>query len=364
MMLKKKNIAIASALSVSLLASSAALAAVNFKDVPASHWARGVIDWGVSERIIVGYPDGTFKPDQRVTEAEFLSMLIRAYKPQLPQIAQKRHWADEIYAFSRALNYPLEGYDDLKKRAWIIDRERVAEVIAGAYGYNYSGRDAIHFLLAKGIARGKDPKEISIEAYKGNDPLTRAEAVAFVQNVLKSGLKELKPRPAQPSDPSLLPPLPSEPPKQQPPVQQQPPAQQPPAQQPPAQQQPPADAWQPGDSRLLADAFFGSLRINGDGTVTVTIPEIPGYEVMAAYFPPAGSGEFASNPGPGTYTFKMGPRSGITVAMRKLNDPNNIEGYTVTFDGSWKVDLGKRVNGKYVHEETTLDAILRGLGLK
>lgn len=360
MVLKKKNIAIASALSVSLLASSAALAAVNFKDVPASHWARGVIDWGTSNKIVVGYPDGTFKPNNHVTEAEFLTMLIRAYNPKLPQVKVKKHWADEIYAFSQRMNYPLEGYTDIKKRSWIIDRERVAEVIAGAYGYNYSGRDAIHFLLAKGIARGKDPKEISIDAYKGNDPLTRAEAVAFVQRVLESGLKELKPRPAQPSDPSLLPPLPKEPP-----VQQQPPAQQPPAQQPPAQQQPSADAWQPGDSRLLADAFFRSLRINGDGTVTVTIPEIPGYEVGADYLPPDNSNEMAFNPQPGkTYTLKMGPRASITVAIRLPGKPSNLEGYTLLLDGSWIVDLGKRVNGKYVNETITLDAIRKGLGLK
>lgn len=338
----KRNVA-AAVLGVTLLVGGTSLAAANFKDVPSNHWARGVIDWGVSERVIAGYPDGTFKPDQRVTEAEFLSMLIRAYKPQLPKIPQKRHWADEIYAFSRAMNYPLEGYDDLKKRAWVIDRTRVAEIVAGAAGYNYTGRDAIHFLLAMGLARGKDPHQISIEGFKGEDLLTRAEAVAFVQNLLKSGLKELKPRPAQPSDPRLLPPLPTTLPVQQ----------------------PPADAWQPGDSRLLADAFFGSLKINGDGTVTVTIPEIEGYIVGAGYTPPIGTGEMAYNPKPGqTYTFKMGPESGITVALRKPNNPSNIEGYTVTFDGSWKVWLGKRVNGKYVHEETTLDAILRGLGLQ
>lgn len=352
MTLKKKNIAIASALSVSLLASSA-LAAANFKDVPSNHWARGVIDWGTTNKIVVGYPDGTFKPDQRVTEAEFLSMLIRAYKPQLPQIAQKRHWADEIYAFSRAMNYPLEGYDDLKKRAWIIDRERVAEVIAGAYGYNYSGRDAIHFLLAKGIARGKDPKEISIDAYKGNDPLTRAEAVAFVQRVLESGLKELKPRPAQPSDPSLLPPLPKAP------------EQKPPVQQPPAQQQPPADAWQPGDSRLLADAFFRSLRINGDGTVTVTIPVIQGYVVIAGYIPPIGSGEMAFNLEPGkTYTLRMGEDARISVSMQRPDNASNIESYTLFLDGTWKVDLGKRINGKFAYDVTTLDAVMKGLRIK
>jgi len=353
-----KKTTVAAALSVSLLVGAGiAQAATSFKDVPTGHWARGVVDWGVSQQIIAGYPDGTFRPAQRVTEAEFLSMLIRAYKPQLPQIAQKRHWADEIYAFSRAMNYPLEGYDDLKKRAWIIDRTRVAEIIAGAYGYNFSGRDAIHFLLARGIAKGKDPREISIDAYKGNDPLTRAEAVAFVQRVLESGLKELKPRPAQPSDPSLLPPLPKAP-------EQKPPVQQPPAQQQPSQ----PGAWQPGDSRVLADAFFRSLRINGDGTVTVTIPSIPGYEVFAGYMPPRESGEKYSDPEPGkTYTFKIkGQDASIGVSIRKPPNPSNLESYTLYYDkdGVLKVALTKRVNSKLVREEVTLNAVLRGLGLQ
>lgn len=349
----KKTIVVA--LSTSLIVGAGiAQAAASFRDVPANHWARGVIDWGVDQHIVVGYPDGTFRPAQHVTEAEFLTMLIRAYNPKLPQVKVKKHWADEIYAFSRQMNYPLEGYDDLKKRAWVINRTRVAEIVAGAAGYNYTGRDAIHFLLAMGLARGKDPNQISIEGFKGEDLLTRAEAVAFVQNLLKSGLTELKPRPAQPSDPSLLPPLPTTPPEQQPP-----------AQQPPAQQTPIAGAWQPGDSRLLADAFFQSIKDNGDGTVTVTIPAIAGYEVGADYMPPRGSGLKFTNLQPGkTYTLKKGPEASITVAMRKPPNPSNLEGYTVILDGSWTVDIGKRVGGKYVHEVTTLDAIKKGLGLQ
>jgi len=347
-----KKTTVAAALSVSLLVSGIAHAA-SFRDVPANHWARGVIDWGVDQHIVVGYPDGTFRPAQHVTEAEFLTMLIRAYKPQLPQIAQKRHWADEIYAYSQRMNYPLEGYDDLKKRAWVINRTRVAEIVAGAAGYNYTGRDAIHFLLAMGLARGKDPNQISIEGFKGEDLLTRAEAVAFVQNLLKSGLTKLKPRPAQPSDPSLLPPLPKAP------------EQEPSEQQPPAQQTPIAGAWQPGDSKVLAEAFFKTIKDNGDGTVTVTIPAIPGYEVGADYMPPRGSGLKFTNLQPGkTYTLKKGSEASITVAMRKPPNPSNIEGYTVFLDGSWKVGLDKRVGGKYVHEVTTLNAIKKGLGLQ
>jgi len=152
------------------------------------------------------------------------------------------------------------------------------------------------------------------------------------------------------------------------PPEQQPQAQQPPAQQSPAQQQPSANAWQPGDSRLLADAFFRSLRINGDGTVTVTIPSIPGYEVFAGYMPPRESGEKYSNPEPGkTYTFKIkGQDASIGVSIRKPPNPSNLESYTLYYDkdGVLKVALTKRVNSKLVREEVTLNAVLRGLGLQ
>lgn len=35
-----------------------------FKDVKADHWASGVINVAVSQGILAGYPDGTFKPEK------------------------------------------------------------------------------------------------------------------------------------------------------------------------------------------------------------------------------------------------------------------------------------------------------------
>lgn len=48
-----------------------------FSDVPANHWASGYINVAVDQEIINGYPDGTFKPDQNVTYAEALAMVVR-----------------------------------------------------------------------------------------------------------------------------------------------------------------------------------------------------------------------------------------------------------------------------------------------
>ncbi len=56
-----------------------------FKDVPATFWGSGVINLAYGKGIIKGYPDGTFKPDANVTYAEAITMLVRmlGYEPAL-----------------------------------------------------------------------------------------------------------------------------------------------------------------------------------------------------------------------------------------------------------------------------------------
>ncbi|QRG69676.1 S-layer homology domain-containing protein [Brevibacillus choshinensis] len=51
-----------------------------FKDLPASHWATGYINLAVSQGIIKGYPDGSFKPDSTVKIAEALTVYVQGLK--------------------------------------------------------------------------------------------------------------------------------------------------------------------------------------------------------------------------------------------------------------------------------------------
>jgi hypothetical protein len=171
--------------------------AAGFGDV-ANHWAKSTIEWGVKNNMVEGYPDGTFKPNNNVTEAEFLALLIRAYEGKKEN--GKNHWADPYYDFAIKMNYPTNGADDLAKRNWIITRTQVAEIIAGTQGVNYTGRDAIHYLLLHGLAQGRDPNNITIANFGGEESLTRAEAVQFIRNLYEAaGVTELKSRPVTPS---------------------------------------------------------------------------------------------------------------------------------------------------------------------
>jgi competence protein ComEC len=44
-----------------------------YPDVNSDHWAAKQIEVLTEKGVIVGYPDGTFKPDDNVSRAEFAS---------------------------------------------------------------------------------------------------------------------------------------------------------------------------------------------------------------------------------------------------------------------------------------------------
>lgn len=79
----------AAAIMVNLLGMKAAInsakGATKFKDVPATHWASGVVNLAVGAGVIKGYPDGSYKPNKEVTYAEMSAMLVQVlgYAPKL-----------------------------------------------------------------------------------------------------------------------------------------------------------------------------------------------------------------------------------------------------------------------------------------
>jgi len=84
-----------------------------FPDVSDNHWAAPQIKLLSEQGVIVGYPDGTFKPDDNVTRAEFASMAIKALGQQNTKVIQpvnftditEEHWAYD--AIQKALYFEL-----------------------------------------------------------------------------------------------------------------------------------------------------------------------------------------------------------------------------------------------------------------
>lgn len=167
-----------------------------FKDVPNNHWAKQAIEEAVANGIVNGYPDGTFKPSQYVTESEFLKMLVFQYAlDEIPSSnANWKHWADGVYQVVDKYRIWNSGVKDPSTRSRIIDRRYVASVIASIDGVSFTNNNAIIYVLGKGYADGKIVGELSIKSYFPYSQLTRAEAVEFLRKVKINGLTEMKTR--------------------------------------------------------------------------------------------------------------------------------------------------------------------------
>lgn len=68
--------------------------AFQFPDVAKDHWAASQIEILTDKGVIVGYPDGTFQPDENVTRAEFASMAIKALGQEHTKVAQPVTFTD------------------------------------------------------------------------------------------------------------------------------------------------------------------------------------------------------------------------------------------------------------------------------
>jgi hypothetical protein len=179
-----------------LLVAFTTTSALGFTDLQ-TNWHKDIVPWGVEQNIAKGFPDGTFKPDNAVTEAQFLALLLRKYDKTLTDNVNKSEWYNPYYDVAEKNNYPVSETPDS-----VILRTKVAEILAGTQGVNLTGDEAIAFLLARGLAKGKKKDEVSIENYYGQEGLTRAEALQFIRNLVEAGVEEIKERPFTPSNPA------------------------------------------------------------------------------------------------------------------------------------------------------------------
>ena len=87
-----------------------------FPDVPNSHWAACDIDKLAMNDIVVGYPDGMFKPNKNISRAEFATMLVKGFnlnptygaRAQFTDVASN-NWANPTIAKAVDENL-LNGY--------------------------------------------------------------------------------------------------------------------------------------------------------------------------------------------------------------------------------------------------------------
>ena len=68
-------------------------------DISSSHWAFSDLEVLTEKGIVSGYPDGTFRPNQQISKAEFLSLLQHSLFPNADVSCVSKEWYDGIYSF-------------------------------------------------------------------------------------------------------------------------------------------------------------------------------------------------------------------------------------------------------------------------
>ena len=130
-----------------LLCMCFALFAINpchafYSDMDETHWAYSQIKLLTEQNVVVGYPDGSFHPDENVTRAEFASMAIKALGQEHTTIAQPINYTD--------IDSDFWAYDAIQK--------------------------AVYFDL---ISNDKNN-----DKFRPDDPVSRAEALSIAVNAL------------------------------------------------------------------------------------------------------------------------------------------------------------------------------------
>lgn len=176
-----------------------------FKDVPAGYWAKGYIEALASQNIIAGFPDGSFRPNEPVTRAQFATIVNKALSPasKRPGInfkdLQSNFWAYAAIQSAYQGQY-VSGYPDgTFKPQQQIPRVQVLVSLANGLGLNAQTQNALGFYTdaaqipkyATGSVAAATSRQLvinypTVKQLNPNREATRAEVAAFVYQALVS----------------------------------------------------------------------------------------------------------------------------------------------------------------------------------
>ncbi|GLC88058.1 InlB B-repeat-containing protein [Lysinibacillus piscis] len=168
---------------------------ITFSDIK-NNWAQEMIEDITSRGIITGYPDGTFRPNEFIKRQHVVVMIARAF--ELEAIREITPFTDVSAShpyYEAITKLQQAGIIDGSKGAFnpdaIITRAQMAKILVTALKMPLGGTSSFkdidethwgyHYITAlerEGIALGSNGY------FKPNDPLTRAQFVAFMYRAM------------------------------------------------------------------------------------------------------------------------------------------------------------------------------------
>lgn len=174
-----------------------------FRDVAANYWAKNYIEALASQNIIAGFPDGTFRPNEPVTRAQFATIITKALTPPAKRSAiefrdvSRNFWA---YAAIQAAyrSQFVSGYPDgTFKPQQEIPRVQALVALANGLGLSADNQNVISIYAdaaqiptyAVGPVAAATSRQLvinypNINQLNPNRQATRAEIAAFVYQAL------------------------------------------------------------------------------------------------------------------------------------------------------------------------------------
>ena len=184
-------------------------AQIAFKDVPSDYWAKPFIQELATRNIIKGFPDGTFRPNDPVTRAQFAAMLNQAINktPTRSNInfldVASTYWAASAIQKSYTIGF-MSGYPgNVFKPSENIQRVQILVSLANGLGFAptkptattlriYSDASTIPSYALNSVAAATENRMVvnypNPKLLNPNQPATRAEVAAFIyQALVRSG---------------------------------------------------------------------------------------------------------------------------------------------------------------------------------
>jgi len=177
-----------------------------YTDITDDYWAKDIIEKFSNNEIIKGYPDGTFRPEDSLTRAEFITMLVnitkmKAVEGNKPYLIDKNHWAKEVIDIAQVNGVIEEGDYSTFNPDVAIRRYEICRMLANSFSnikesyknnsYRSSFSDIkdeskeVNSILA--ILQELDLLNgYSDNTARINNTCERAEAVAFLNNILEN----------------------------------------------------------------------------------------------------------------------------------------------------------------------------------
>ena len=196
---KKRFLAgsVSAALAVTMFSTTAFAASVKFTDVPDSHWASSSITEMADKGIMSGIGNNLFAPSQQLSNAEFVTMLVRQfYSDKLGTEGEK--WYSEFMAVAEkegilagtsiTAEDVINRYDMAQLMYNVLrakgisttplpDTSKVADWSAVPSTY----RDAVSVCYNMGMLSGIDSKG----TFNGNGKMDRAQAAVVMDRLLE-----------------------------------------------------------------------------------------------------------------------------------------------------------------------------------